>query len=340
MREVFNMEYDISVLIPAYNAEHTLTKAVTSVITAKKTCSLEIIIIENGSTDHTWDIAQSFQQNYPYILAVHSEKGVSHARNKGLEIASGKWICFLDADDEMTTESLSAMSNVISSATAELYIFGYWKNKTEIIPNISNQLPLSDKQVALIKNPTRYLAVWGKLFSKDTIKKNHLYFDPTLTLSEDSDFLIGYIKYCTNIVFSNWCIYVYNIQGNSSTRGYSGDKKQAYLNAIQLTQKRILNQNMSIHHAFSYYILMQLNLIMVKDIFCKENPTSFIQKCRELKSTCAEPIFYNALYDIHLKECASLRLLPILLCKFHFWHLCGFVYYLRAIQNKYRSNKS
>ena len=334
------MEYDISVLIPAYNAEHTLIKVVDSVITAKKHYSVEIIIIENGSTDCTWEIAQNFQKKYNYISAVHSDKGVSHARNKGLEIASGKWICFLDADDEMTKEAFVTMSNAILSTTAELYIFGYWKNNTKTVPNIDNQLSFSDKQIALIKNPTKYLAVWGKLFSRNIILKNNICFDPMLTLSEDSDFLIHYMKHCNNIAFFNSCIYVYSIQGNSSTRGYTGDKKREYINAIQLTKNRILDQNISIQHAFSFYILMQLNLIMVKDIFCKENPTSFTQKCNALRSTCSDPIFKSALCDIHLKECTYPRLLPALLCKFHFWHLCGFIYWIRTIQNKYRSNKS
>ena len=338
MKAVFNMNYEISVIIPAYNAERDLEKSVNSIINAIKTYTVEIIIVENGSVDHTWQEAKKIEKKYNDVRVVHSEKGVSHARNKGLEIALGKWICFVDADDEVTEEAFTEMHKIINQK-ADLFIFGYWKNNKKILPNIDNHISLSEKKVELIKNPTKYLAVWGKLFSLEIIRKNRIQFDPALSLSEDSDFLINYIRYCNDICFYNECIYIYNIQGNSSSRGYTGNKRQEYIRAIQTTQNKIEVFDKNVKHAFSQYIFMQMNLIMVKDVFCAENHTSFLKKCKELKVTCKKDIFSAAISDIAFKECTSLRLFPVILCKFHFWYLCGCIYWFRAIQNSHRSNK-
>lgn len=332
------MKYDVSVVIPAYNAEHYLVKVVNSIIKAIKQYQIEIVIIENGSTDCTWTIAQKLQQKYEFVHAIQSVKGVSHARNKGLEYLSGEYVCFVDADDEMTEESISEMLQTAREKTAELYIFGYWKNGKKVIPDISNQLSVENKKAALIKNPTRYMTVWGKLFSRDIIEKNKIEFNPELTLSEDSDFLIEYMRYCNDISFSDVCVYRYNIQGTSTTRGYTGDKKRGYLHAIQVTREKVLKQEMCVRQAFSCYVFIQMNLIMVKDVFCKGNEISFAKKCSELKETCMKPVFKEALAEISWKECIQPRFLPAALCKLHFWYLCGYLYWLRNVQNSHRSN--
>lgn len=335
------MGYDISVIIPAYNAEKYLENAVKSVINNKRQhmAAVEIIIVENGSTDHTWQIANQLQTRHENVHAVQSEKGVSCARNKGLKIASGMWICFLDADDQMTEEAFSAMTEIIEQKASDLFVFGYWKNGQKILPDIDEKISLPEKKAELIKNPTRYLAVWGKLFSRIIVQKYGIQFNPTLALSEDSDFLIHYMRYCNDISFSDACVYRYNTQGNSSTRGFSGDKKAGYLRAIHSTQEKIADQEKCVKHAFAHYTFMQMNLIMVKDVFCKENKISFTKKCRDLKNTCEESVFKDALSELSLRECVSPRLLPAILCKLHLWHLCGMVYWLRDIQNRYRSSK-
>ena len=136
------MGYDISVIIPAYNAEKYLENAVKSVINSERQCTVavEIIIVENGSTDHTWQIAKQLQTQYKNVHAIQSEKGVSHARNKGMKSAAGTWICFLDADDEMTEEAFSTMIEDTKEKVSDLHIFGYWKNEQKLLPDIDEKI--------------------------------------------------------------------------------------------------------------------------------------------------------------------------------------------------------
>ena len=96
----------ISYIIPAYNAADTLERAVESIT---HTCNMEkyeILIVENGSTDYTNSVALKLIQKYgENIKLIHSEKGVSRARNEGLKNARGEWIVFVDADDYIVSKS-------------------------------------------------------------------------------------------------------------------------------------------------------------------------------------------------------------------------------------------
>ena len=96
----------ISYIIPAYNAADTLERAVESIT---HTCNMEkceILIVENGSTDYTNSVALKLIQKYgENVKLIHSEKGVSRARNEGLKNARGEWIVFVDADDYIVSKS-------------------------------------------------------------------------------------------------------------------------------------------------------------------------------------------------------------------------------------------
>lgn len=96
----------ISVVIPAYNRAHTIKRCLDSVINQSSTAD-EIILIDDGSTDHTSSI---IQQHYPQVkLLNQSNKGVSAARNRGIQSAHYDWIALLDSDDEWLPDKLDAI---------------------------------------------------------------------------------------------------------------------------------------------------------------------------------------------------------------------------------------
>lgn len=90
----------ISVIMPAYNAEKTLAQAVQSVI-SQTYCNWELLIIDDCSKDNTYALMQKLQRNSPKIKILKNDQnfGVSESRNKGVQVASGSWIAFLDSDD-------------------------------------------------------------------------------------------------------------------------------------------------------------------------------------------------------------------------------------------------
>lgn len=123
---------EISVIIPAHNAEKTLRRAVNSVCdalgkgTEDRLLPYEILIIENGSEDGTEFLARTLQLEFPgTVRFLRSEKGVSNARNRGLEEALGKWILFLDADDYLLAGAGNVLRDDLRFTGTDLIVHSY-----------------------------------------------------------------------------------------------------------------------------------------------------------------------------------------------------------------------
>ena len=123
---------DISFIIPAHNAEKTLRRAVNSVCDSlgrgreERLLSYEILIIENGSEDGTEFLARTLQLELPdTVRFMRSEKGVSNARNRGLEEALGKWILFLDADDYLLEGAGTVLKNDMRFTGTDLIVHSF-----------------------------------------------------------------------------------------------------------------------------------------------------------------------------------------------------------------------
>ncbi len=94
----------ISVIVPIYNASETLENCIDSIINQKDFTDYEIILIDDGSTDNSYEIAQKYATKYPNCVSAYTfpNRGVSVARSIGVKLASGKFIVFVDSDDSIT----------------------------------------------------------------------------------------------------------------------------------------------------------------------------------------------------------------------------------------------
>lgn len=118
----------VSVIIPAYNAENTIVQTLTSVFT-QTYAQIEIIVVNDGSTDETASILANYKNKIKIITTVN--KGVSHARNLGLSYANGKYIQFLDADDLLLPEKLDLQVKRLEENNADI-AYGNWERFTEV----------------------------------------------------------------------------------------------------------------------------------------------------------------------------------------------------------------
>lgn len=328
----------ISFIIPAYNAESYLPRVVDVFYSTPIDADLfEVIIVENGSTDATTEIAKALSQKYSNVRLLHSDKGVSNARNLGIREAKGEWIAFVDADDYLTKDGLSIMLHDINENQYDFVLYGHEagekknfvsdKEKGEIFSNVQ------DARVQMLENPTRYMQVWAKLFKKELILQNDIFFDQDLRLSEDSDFTLQYSKVCSNIYFSSQIVYHYSIDNVSTMRMYGDDKLKQYVFAMNRTKKRIQDESNRIKKAFDKYILMHLNIALVRDVFCVANKQSYLKKIACMKTVIKESVFKEAIMQTGLTECKSFRMLPIFCMKLHLYWFAGLIYCVRAISN-------
>jgi glycosyltransferase involved in cell wall biosynthesis len=102
----------VSVVMPAYNASRCITRAIDSVLAQSRYIGIEIIVVDDGSTDNTAQVVKNYDPKVRYIYQLNA--GVSAARNTGIAAAKGQWIAFLDADDEWLPEKLQRQMELIS----------------------------------------------------------------------------------------------------------------------------------------------------------------------------------------------------------------------------------
>lgn len=231
----------VSVIIPVYNAEETIKAAVKSLKLEGDT--FEIILVNDGSKDHSLDICRKIAAENPQVLVFDQPNGgASSARNLGIQKSKGKYICFLDSDDEVAPEFLPRLLDLIRDDEVALAGTGLWRrrSKTKSGKKREKQIQKSQRLYAhpacmpekneslseyvlyLLNLDGRLYPVVNKIFRGDIIRKNHLGFDPTLDFAEDTKFVLEYLNFAQGkIVFTEEPLYIYNQDLSNGTVGQS-----------------------------------------------------------------------------------------------------------------------
>lgn len=209
----------ISVIVPVYNGEKTLQRCVDSIIESTVK-DIEIILVENGSTDQTLKICQAYSEQYENIETIVTDiKGLSHARNIGMNAAKGDWIAFVDADDYISPVMYERFLQRAAEHHDD-FVFGNivlgradefeWDigNDNDIDRNISvNEYCWNLFCVAQYK----YSIVMNKLFFAELVKDFR--FDETLRYTEDREFVFRVLSKVSSIGYIESPVYYY-YQGN------------------------------------------------------------------------------------------------------------------------------
>ena len=330
----------ISFIIPAHNAEKTLEQTVSSV--RQLDIDYEILLVENGSTDHTEKIVSKLSERYENIRAFTSEKGVSRARNKGIEEATGKWIFFLDADDVCLKEIEKLVTQNASLDDADLIIGSYMKDQTPIIHDYSilNTVIECDDRLKLwmLSRPTLRMQAWAKIYRNDYLKKNNLFFNEELSYSEDSEFVIRALQKTEKVFVSDIPIYQYKTGTPSVMRSFIDGRIGAYIKALEVAEKDVENESPEVKRAFADYVSAHVNIIGVHDIFSCDIRESWIRRCQKMGQCLKEGVIQRAIEEITISS--GIQNLPVVLCKHRLTAMAGLIYYLRSLQNKRRYSRS
>ncbi len=328
-------DIDVSVIIPAYNASQYIGRAVESV---KKQTGLtwKIIIVENGSTDDTYDKCLEYANADDRIKVMQSNKGVSNARNKGLDNASGKWICFLDADDYLYDGAFQYISGISQAYETKCVFFGHNSGESKVdreTLTYKDEDKYLDFRCSMLKNPTQYMTVWGKLLDREVINNNNIRFDTNLVLAEDSDFLFRYMQCVDSAVEIRTELYHYSRDNESTVRSYNAATTRNYVKSINNTLKYVKNDGEEIRKAYNQYILIHLILILVHDTYNVNNPATGKQKKHNMKKLLKTDCFRQAIAETKLSECRGFRMLPVICFKLHMDWAAVLMVKVRIYQN-------
>ena len=327
---------ELSFIIPVHNAAKTLKRAVTSLTNqSAPASSYEIILIENGSSDDSYVLCQELAQTFPQVRLFQSDKGVSKARNLGLNQAQGDYVVFIDADDRLPQGSLGTYLDL--SQPADLTTYAFVKGDTRHQPTKSLHLltgpDLESFRVQAIANPTSYLFVWAKRFKRSLIVRYNLAFKENLQLAEDSDFLIRYTYYCHTMIQDPRLAYVYETAAGSTVRKVDGQKAAAYQTALLETATWVdAEESPVIQEAFAWYVLMHFNLIMVREVYLLELPLR--QKLARMCELANQLPFAQALKTVAgWRQLVKPARAPLVLIRYHLSLLAAAIYGIRIWQN-------
>ncbi len=219
----------ISVIVPIYNAERYLVKCLDSII-CQTYQNLEIILIDDGSCDRSGEICDNYAKEDKRIRVKHKEnRGVSAARNDGLELATGEYIAFIDADDYILSDYFTYLYKLITKYRVDASCCGYykmWDSEKMPIFNDSLQEVLYTNAAAIEdllyrKNMTGYPCL--KLYKSSVLK--NVRFVKDVIYGEDTIFTMQAFRQCNQIVYGNRTLYIYYQHFTSATH-YSNNAEQ------------------------------------------------------------------------------------------------------------------
>lgn len=220
----------ISIILPVFNEEILIKRCIESVLNQKYK-NFELIIIDDGSTDNTLNNIKEYKDKRIQIYS-QRQQGTGQARNKGLENATGDFICFIDSDDTINSGFLEKMMKLMKENSAQLVACSYKRNTEKIY-----KLEKEEAFKYLISLPEKIpMSVCGKIFSKEIIKG--VYFDPNNNF-EDIKFAIEAFSKADNVVYIEEVLYNY-IQKEESRSKYfeTDDRMRACFENIELIDKK------------------------------------------------------------------------------------------------------
>lgn len=223
------MEKKTSIIVPIYNAEKYLAKCLDSII-EQTYSNLEVILINDGSKDGSLAICELYSERDARIKVIDRQNaGVSATRNHGINIATGDYILFIDADDYVDKNMVSKLVQAKELNNADMSMCGYRVIGSNSVGNdinlLKNLSKVVDGKILLeymisISTSRVFGYIWRCLFDKKCLMNNNTYFAVDIKMAEDYVFLLQYINQIKSSAIVPEQLYVYRINDNSTTRSY------------------------------------------------------------------------------------------------------------------------
>jgi glycosyltransferase involved in cell wall biosynthesis len=265
---------DVSVVIPVYNTEKYLPVCIDSVL-AQTGVSLEIILVDDGSTDSSPCICDKYAEEHDNITTIHiKNSGPATAKNKGLLLAKGNYIALTDSDDKMEPMMLHKMVSAAYEYDADIVCCNYKQIDEQghiSHLNSTNQQYVLNHEEGLIHFFSKdkiYSQCWTKLYNRQMLTDNHIENDPGLRTDEDFIFNIRAFVHAKATIIVDEPLYIYNHRENSLARDYFKSNISQYIDnriqRVKVTQEAVKNESDAIKHWSIVHIIMYYNELLGK----------------------------------------------------------------------------
>ncbi len=227
----------VSIVIPIYNCERYLPRCLAAV-TGQSCRNLEIILIDDASTDESRKISQAYAKQDTRILLLHNEqnRGPAASRNRGIQSMSGEYVYFMDSDDDLHPCAIEILLghylrynvDLVMGNVKRIDFFGQesedWSGSSRLIPSRGEVTELVAGWMRAFNRYRVFGSAWGKLYRTDIISSHHILFDETIKAWEDIYFVMCYLEHTCSIYYEQKQLYFYyhNQDNHGSAATYRG----------------------------------------------------------------------------------------------------------------------
>lgn len=238
----------LSIIIPVYNVENYLDECVDSIVVQEEK-NLEIILVDDGSTDNSGNACEQWAKRYEYIKVIHKRNGgLASARNAGLAIATGEFVLFIDSDDRIAKGSIGAIRKNILETNSDIYFLSAKKfypdgNEEPLDDYIKRETISGKSDVEVMKqvaSMTRYPgSACTKAYRKYFLDSNNLWFPFDRRIAEDLGFTLRCLLTAKtfDVVENDFYMYRQNRQGSITSSSTAINK--SFWNLVIFIQESI-----------------------------------------------------------------------------------------------------
>lgn len=314
---------EISIVVPVYRVENVLHYCIESILN-QTYVNFELILVDDGSPDNSGRICDEYAEKDKRVKVIHKQNGgVSSARNEGVEVAIGEYICFVDSDDYLEKDYLETLIGTKKEYPDFDNIWCYFRtcDKYDMDDN-NDEEELSEVECYSVRDIMTLHEKWldagpyCKLYSREVINNNNLKFDKNLSLGEDLTFNFNYLD-CTNgnILVINRFVYNYvQLSDDSLSKKYYPDMLEIYKKLNRTMWYYINKWNCSEEQIKKYYNacfyeyeVVLRNTFSEKNVLNKKNKyriNNSILRSNEFKKTFSKiNCFIHPLYRFAYKSC-------------------------------------
>ena len=256
---MINVARKVSIVIPAYNVEKYIGKCLESIM-SQTYKNIEIIVVDDGSTDKTAQIVDDYRNRDNRMVVLHKENsGVSEARNSGIDIATGDYLVFVDADDFLDDTyveyMLSLASIVDSDFCMSMNCYTKKEEKQTLEDNIRNMSP--DQAVALLLSPRVIVGCWNKMFKREFLIRNKIRFSSTLFYGEGLHFITRAARVANVVTVGERKVYYYRRNNElSATTKFNIEKMINGEKSLKIIKEDIVKDSPEINIMWKLHMCM------------------------------------------------------------------------------------
>ncbi|MCD8297762.1 MAG: glycosyltransferase [Prevotella sp.] len=294
----------ISIIIPVYNCADYLSDCIDSVLAENDFYDIEILLIDDGSTDKSGKICDTYSNEYEQVRTVHtSNQGVSSARNLGLRIATGEWIMFVDGDDVLDSNTLTYLDKEAKFYNYDVTKFGAYRfgqeKKKPYVKKFCNDI---EKFRYLVIAKEAVCGVWGAIYSRRLFTENNIKFNKDIDSGEDWLVLFKILCHTQKFQYCDINLYGYRINPNSVTKTKIKYVRTDVMRAYNLIIDYAIENDIYIPKPCKYKAKSEIRVGAMKDAVFSKSRVFFEETDKAIRKYVPQSFWKDIKYRKKLKH--------------------------------------